>query len=121
LDWKASALATDTGTMLPSGLKRDPGDSIFSLSRDAIRLIPMMGDMLTSDGEGNGNIKWVQQQGLLAKQTFNKTFLGQEPCQAKQHFMNHLCSCHQGNESTSYICVMWTDSEIFRKETVTEM
>lgn len=49
-DWKASAFATVTGMMPPSGLKRDPGESIFSLSREAIRLIPMIGDMLTSDG-----------------------------------------------------------------------
>jgi len=53
-------LATDTGTMLPSGLKRDPGESIFSLSRDAIRFIPMMGDMVISDGKGKVNIKWVK-------------------------------------------------------------
>jgi hypothetical protein len=49
-DWKASAFATVMGVMLPSVLKRDPGDSIFSLSREAIRLIPMIGDMLISDG-----------------------------------------------------------------------
>lgn len=49
-DWKASAFAIVMGVMLPSVLKRDPGDSIFSLSREAIRLIPMIGDMLISDG-----------------------------------------------------------------------
>jgi len=65
LGWKASELATDTETKPPSGLKRDPGESIFSLSRDAIRLIPMMGDMLLSDGKGKVNIKWVKLQRLL--------------------------------------------------------
>jgi hypothetical protein len=48
--WKASAFDTVTGTMLLSGLKKDPGDSIFSLSLEAIRLIPMIGDMLISEG-----------------------------------------------------------------------
>jgi hypothetical protein len=57
LDWKKSAFATGKGPMLPSGLKRHPGDSIFSLSRDAIRLIPMIGDMLISDGK-NMHVKW---------------------------------------------------------------
>jgi hypothetical protein len=50
LDWKPSAFATGKRPMLLSGLKIHPGDSIFSLSRDAIRLIPMIGDMLISDG-----------------------------------------------------------------------
>jgi hypothetical protein len=58
LEWKASAFATVTGTMLPSALKRDPGDSIFSLSRDAIRLIPMIGDMLISYGREKLMLDW---------------------------------------------------------------
>jgi hypothetical protein len=53
LDWKPSEFAIGRGPMLPSGLKRHPGDSIFSLSREAIRLIPMIGDMLISDGRKN--------------------------------------------------------------------
>jgi hypothetical protein len=57
LEWKASAFPTGRGPMLPSGLKRHPGESIFSLSRDAIRLIPMIGDMLISDGR-KSYIKW---------------------------------------------------------------
>jgi hypothetical protein len=55
-------------------LKRDPGDSIFSLSRDAIRLIPMIGDMLISDGKGKANAKWVQFQCQLRDIQYN--FLG---------------------------------------------
>jgi hypothetical protein len=72
--------------MLPSGLKRDPGDSIFSLSRDAIRLIPMMGDMVISDRKGKVNIKWVELQ-----YTFNKTFLGWQLHQVvEQHVNQHF-------------------------------
>jgi hypothetical protein len=57
LDWKPSEFPIGRGLMLLSGLKRHPGDSIFSLSRDAIRLIPMIGDMLISDGRKT-YIKW---------------------------------------------------------------
>jgi len=84
--------------MLPSGLKRDPGDSIFSLSRDAIRLIPMMGDMVISDGMGKVNIKWVELQCLLRTQTFNKTFLGWQLHQVVEHQINQHFGCHHNTK-----------------------